>query len=186
MPKVVSANAFLCGKLHDQLHVWKIKLKTTAKQPSVFCGYFLSLIHVKFLYNVNENGRNYEEKNEGGNESAVDGPQRNKEKAGKRNDGLCLKRGSKRACSRKFNLIDEKIKEGCLGTTGERESTKCCRLHRWPQVQQRFTSPWHSFPLTAPFQIEDSASVRRLWAFLIILLVDAYVLFRVIRDQYKS
>lgn len=128
MPKVVSANAFLCGKLHDQLHVWKIKLKTTAKQPSVFCGYFFSLIHVnKFLYNVNENGRNYEEKNEGGNESAVDGPQRNKEKAGKRNDGLCLKRGSKRACSRKFKLIDEKIKEGCLGTTGERESTKCCR-----------------------------------------------------------
>ena len=69
-------------------------------------GIFFSLIHVKFLYNVNENGRNYEEKNERGNERAVDGPQRNKEKAGKRNDGLCLKRGSKRACSRKFKLIE--------------------------------------------------------------------------------
>ena len=52
-------------------------------------------------------------------------PERNKEKAGERSDGPCLKRGSKRACSRKFKLIDEKIKEGCLGTTGERESTKC-------------------------------------------------------------
>ena len=37
----------------------------------IFCGYFFSLIHVKFLYNVNENGRNYEEKNEGGNETGA-------------------------------------------------------------------------------------------------------------------
>ena len=75
-----------------------MKLKTTAKQSFVFCGYFFSLIHVKLLRNVNENGRNYEEKSERENESAGDGLQRNKEKTGERKDGLRLKRGSKRAC----------------------------------------------------------------------------------------
>ena len=92
-------------------------------------GIFFSLIHFKFLYNVNENGRNYEEKNEGGKREcgrrAVEEQRESSKK--ERRTMLNLKRGSKRACSRKFKLIDEKIKEGCLGTTGERESTKCCR-----------------------------------------------------------
>ena len=96
--KSLRRTLFLAGNCMISYVFEKLNWRQQQNNPLCFVGIFFSLIHVKLPRNVNENGRNYEEKSERENESAGDGPQRNKEKAGERNDGLCLKRGSKRAC----------------------------------------------------------------------------------------
>lgn len=87
MPKVASANAFFGGKLHDQLHV----LRQQQNILLCFVGIFFSLIYVTFLRNVNENERNYEEKNERENENADDAAAEEQREGGREERRTMLK-----------------------------------------------------------------------------------------------